>query len=406
MQLLADRYAPSSLDEWMDNEPSVCELLSWMNSDSDWLIVSGESGSGKSRVVDLIATQSGVCKHTLPSNQCRSNARISQFINDVKCKPGLFVIDDFEMFFNHVDHVNMNDLIHTLGTDDFIMRKIIIIDDVYLPKLLKYLKCAQTIQFHRPSKQSLVAKCIRVMECEGIPYDERILDTFVVNSRCDVRYVLNALAMHSIADGPSTIGNSTLYDAYRTCVDPSISLSDRLRQFEFDPGSIPILCHENYLDLQLGEAEILHLSNSMSFSDVFHKETFSNSSDLSMCVYGCLSSMILARFMDVKSTCFSSPRFGLIWTKQAAKYQKMKYLHEFTKRCIQCSLDGIPELYVHHAYLAHLIDTDQPIAPLVNALRSTEAAHAYNLYNGFSFTKSHLTKKSFISKYNRLLKLD
>lgn len=401
MQLLADKYAPKTLDEWLDNKQQIKELLTWITSDCDWLVISGESGCGKSELINLIASHTGSSIYTVPSNQQRTQLRLNQYIKDIKHEQGLFVLDDFELFFL-VDHINLCELFDAMSSLESQMRKIIVINSSGLSKIEKYVRSVQTIIFQRPNADTVFSKCIRIMKSEGLSPQDSTLKKFIVSNQCDVRYILNALHMYEIVEGTqSTIVKTGLYDAYRNCIDVDIPLRNRLRHFEVDSGSIPIICHENYIDVPLSDFHARYISNSMALADVFHKHSFTNASDLCTDVYGCLSSIVVS--LTHQKSC-PSPRFGLIWTKQAAKFQKMKYLTDFTDCCHP--LGSITELSVHSAYLTNCIDSKTSICKLANALSITDATHAYNLYNGFKMRTSNMTKKAFITRYNRLIHLE
>ena len=169
-----------------------------------------------------------------------------------------------------------------------------------------------------------------------------------------------------------------------------------------DTGSIPIICHENYLDFSPPIADVKYISNLMAWADIYHKSTFSNATDVSNGVYACISSIATSRTCNKKSSGFLNPRFGLIWTKQAAKYQKLKYLREFLKGRELSPMEDVYELYVNHAYLKHKIHNETSIDSLMDAFQTTDATHLHNLYNGFSYTKPTLTKKAFVAKVKRL----
>ena len=404
MKLLADKYAPTSFDEWMENDQSIAKLMDWIASgDNDWLIISGEPGSGKSHVLPLIAKEADLNVYTIPSNQSRSNQRITQLVMDLRNIKGLFVMDDFELFFTNSDSVNVNELFKIFSMEGFIMRLIIVIDSLHLSKLVKLLPDTPLITFCRPSKATLLAKCRTIMNKEGIPYDICRLDAFITANKCDVRYVLNALQLYNATDCVSTLERISLYDAYRQCIDPTIALHQRIRVFGVDSGSIPIICHENYLDFSPTLSDVKYISNSMAWGDIFHKNTFSTATDINNGVYACLSTIATSSICKKQSSGFINPKFGLIWTKQAAKYQKLKYLREFLNERESSPMIDVYELYVNHAYLKLKVNTDTFVAPLMEAFQTTNVTHLHNLYNGFSYAKPTLTKKAFVTKVRRLM---
>jgi hypothetical protein len=401
--LLANKYTPTLLCEWMDNKISIDALQAWFLSEDKFLIVNGQSGSGKSSIVNLMCKETKVKPYYTLSNHSRTTSSIIDRYNDIKRLPGVFIIDDFEFFFSNVDHINPKTLISDLSVSEGSMRCIFIVDSSFIAKLKLFTKGMTEIHFDRPSPDSIFVKCKRIIQTEEIPFnssiDEGYLKNYIIKNNCNVRYIINALNLFKCIEPISSIEETDLYDVYRMCVNEKVDLNKRLKYFELDAGTIPIICHENYIDFNLNDFEYQRISESMSLGDVYHKRIFSNQNDVNIGTYGCLSSLILGKYNKTQRK--GSPRFGLIWTKQAAKYQKLKYIDTFC-HSMKCAPKDMYSNYIDHLYLQNSLTSSKAWENVHEHFQTTNASILYNIYNAFT-TEKCVTKKTFLSKCSRLI---
>lgn len=400
--LLADKYTPNLLCEWMDNEVNIDALQSWFLSENKFVVINGQSSSGKSSIVNLMCEETKVKPYYTLSNHPRTNSSIIDRYNDIKSLPGVFIIDDFELFFNNVDHINPKTLISYLSVSEGSMRCIFIIDSSFIAKFKQFTKGITEIHFDRPSPGRIFVKCKHIINIEEIPFnssiDEEYLRNHIMKNNCNVRYIINALRLFKCIEPISSIEETDLYDVYRMCVNEKVTLDKRLKYFDLDAGTIPVICHENYIDFDLNRLEYQRISESMSLADVYHKRIFSNQNDVNIGTYGCLSSLILGTYN--KNHRKGSPRFGLIWTKQAAKYQKIKYIDIFC-HSIKCAPKDMYSTYVDHLYLQNSLTSSKIWKNVHEYFQTKEAPILYNIYNAFTSYKCG-TKKTFLSKCSRL----
>jgi hypothetical protein len=400
--LLSSKYTPKRLCDWMENKDSIDAILTWFSSNSQILIVNGKSSSGKSSVVDLICKEMSIKPCYALLDQPRTITAIRKRFNEIKNLPGVFIIDEFELYFNNnVDNIKnfVTELSNTVG----LKRRIIIIDSFFLPKLKQVTKGITTVQFHRPSPESVYSKCGEVIRDENIRFDTMKdgpdLKNYIINNKCNVRYIINALQMYKCIEPISSIEETGLNDVYKICIDTDVPLNIRLKYFELDAGTIPIICHENYIDFDLKHHEYLNISESMSLGDVYHKKTFSNQTDVNIHTYCCLSTLSIGKYIK-NSNDVKTPRFGLIWTKQAARYQKKRYIDTFYTIMNYAPKDMYSN-FIDHLYVSESIESPKIWKNVVDSFQTTNGSILYNLYNAFIREKT-VTKKSFISKCNKL----
>jgi hypothetical protein len=401
--LLSDKYTPVRLGDWMDNKVSMAAILSWISSDSKLLVVDGQSGSGKSSVINLICKETGLEPFYILPDQLHTTKSLTERYRDIKTYRGVFIIDDFQLFFNNID-INPNNFITELMCSGDVMRCILVIDSSYITKLKMLLKQVTRITFYRPSLESIFNKCILIMQSEDIYFDHsndaNYLKTYIKRNDNNVRYIINSLHLYKCTAHLSTFEGMNLYDLYGLCTNKDISLNLRIKYFEVDSGTIPVICQENYIDHALEQSEMSKISEFMSLGDIFHKQAFSNPTNVNMGTYACLSSIVVGQYISDKSRSTQSPRFGLIWTKQASKYQKLKYIDSYNT-AMKCVPKDNYSNFIDHLYLRESLTTPKIWNELNDHFQTGDPNILYNIYNAF-LNDASVTKKSFVSKINKL----
>jgi hypothetical protein len=133
--------------------------------------------------------------------------------------------------------------------------------------------------------------------------------------------------------------------------------------------------------------------DNMSQADVYHKQLFPYSEEVHHNTYGVLSTICLKLHNPV----LKKPRFGIIWTKQAAKFQKRKYISDFvvSNRIRPISVNELFHLFV---ILDDIVaKRTQFLKPFVKSLGFENIQSMFNVYNGFTLRESKKqTKKSFL----------
>jgi len=389
--LLDLKYRPNSASDWIENEDEVRRIRSFLASENRLMVVTGDGGTGKTWLVELLLNEldSGLATHynrTHVSNSHRS------FFTTIKDSAKILVIDDMESFFMNVENTTPKQILSDIKTHE--LKTLIIVNELYTTKLTALLSkyAYDIVRMNRPSISSLLSKCISICLAEGFPHDATTLKQFVVSNNCNYRYVVNGLKHYKTLSSVSKVHHVGMYDAYTQCLQAD-SLDDRLKYFQLETGTIPIIAHENVFDMKLSHSSLCEMLDNMSQADVYHKQFFPYSDEVNHNTYGLLSTLCLKLHNPV----LKKPRFGIIWTKQAAKFQKRKYMSDFfvSNRIRPISVNEVFHLFV---ILDDIVaKRTHFLKPFVKSLGFENIQSMFNVYNGFTLRESKKqTKKSFL----------
>jgi adenylate kinase family enzyme len=434
-QTMAERYIPSTMDEFMENHKPIQEINDWFsdkrigNFKKTGLLITGPTGCGKTTLVALACKKYGKYPYVLDSSHKRTRKEMNDFYKKIKnftCN-GILVIDDLETLLSKSDSASMVE-IAKWAFDEKAIDVIYVSNSVYVNKLNAIVSVCKRIHIDYPSISTLYSKCLNIAKIESIPMCETKMTKLkefitlyreprkIINSICMIELVYNYNSTYDI--------HMDIYDTYRTLLDSDSSLDKKLRYLSVDSGTIPIIFQENYVDFakSISEEELVNISNSMSLADVYHKKMFASCSSLCVETYGCLSCVFPTLYTHPnikKNKIYNSPRFGLIWTKQSAMYQKKKYSTRFqehysqpiTDECVGFMNDIYKQLitdYVSnitgsgsktllHSKAKTNLTSFLQFYSINDATSHTELAFdLYNSYNVNTDTKS-ITKKAFIN---------
>lgn len=336
---IAERHAPAQMSEFLGNYTQMQEINQWLSSADKvgGLLVAGPTGCGKTTLVSLACKKYGKSAYILDSSHKRTRKEMNDFFQKVKhfTSTGIMIIDDMETLVSKSDSASMSEL-SKWALEESTIRVIYVTNSVYLNKMSVISTVCKTIQLEYPPSSALFAHCLGIAETEGIYLSDihRVRLKEMIASHREPRSVINNLHMIDVVYNSSKDIHMDIYDTYRTLLDSNASLEKKLRYFAVDSGTIPIIFQENYVDFahSLSEKDLVDMSRSMSIADMYHKKMFTSCSTLCVDTYGCLSCVFPVMYMhpDIKKDkVYKSPRFGLIWTKQSAMYQKKKYWSRF-----------------------------------------------------------------------------
>jgi len=389
---LSVKYKADNVSQWLDNTAQIQQMHEAMISNRH-IVISGKSGTGKTSLIRLISSFHNKTLYELQTNVKRTLKHITNYFctikNDVNIS--LFLIDDFEFFFNNVESIHVKDLLSVLYNEN--IQCVFVINDIYAAKLISALakRKFEHIILTRPHQNVLLVFCEFICKSEKIKYQIKVLEKHIILNDCDVRYVVNTLPHHMHFNTLPVFREVGMYEAFQNVVGSNLSLSDRLLFFQLEPGTIPLIAHENVMDIELSYTQTLSVLHNMSLADCYHKKTFPHLNQTESDTYAVLSSICLNQFKPK----IQNPRFGLIWTKQAAKYQKKKYLNAF----ITNTHSG-PSSYVELSYLFYILNhsvynNNALISTFIKSL-NTDITNMFNLYNGYTLrNQKHLSKKVF-----------
>lgn len=423
---IAERNAPSQLSEFLGNYKQIQEIEQWFSlcGSTTGLLVTGPTGCGKTTLISLACQKYGKNAYVLDSSHKRTRKEMNDVFRKVKhfTNNGIMIIDDMETLVNKSDSASMSELAKWTLEENTI-KVIYVTNSVYINKMSAISTVCKTVHLEYPTTSVLFTHCLDIVEREGIDLSDTQLIRLkqMIASQREPRSVINNLCMIDVVYNSSKDIHMDIYDTYRMLLDKDVSLDKKLRYFAVDSGTIPIIFQENYVDFShsLSETDLVNISRSMSVADVYHKKMFTSCSTLCVDTYGCLSCIfpMLYTHPDVKNDkVYKSPRFGLIWTKQSAMYQKKKYWYRFQEHYTQPITNDCMG-FMNDVYKKLTTDYmktkgDPQREALLSFLKSygirvdkqqiqTNAELAFDLYNSYNVQTDvkSVTKKAFVTMF-------
>jgi hypothetical protein len=257
------------------------------------------------------------------------------------------------------------------------------------------------ITLKHPHETLLLKHAEYIAKHENIKINTNELKKMIKNAENSVIIVLNGL--HFGLGSTHEIDRMyDYYQAYKFIVQPEtkVNFEKKCTYFSLDPGTIPIIVQENYVDWGLTKKELYLVSESMANGDIFNKKMFlSNiSKNIVIDMYACQSAIF-----HYPKKIKKEPRFGLIWTKQSAMYQKKKYynnVESFLNKPV-----NVINLFRQSDYLKHLMvqpnDENNHVKTFMKNY-NYDVSLSFDLYNSFNTLSpiKGITKKSFYTKYS------
>lgn len=420
---LIDKYAPRKLAEFMGNYKQIQEIQNWFSVNKRGLFVVGPVGCGKTTLVRLACEQYGKHAFVMNASHKRTRKELYDYYNRIKhfTHNGIFIIDDTETFIGKNENVSISELSKWVSCEGTV-NIIFIANSIYINKLSAIVSaCTKTIYIEYPPTKLLFSRCLDICERESIDLSDCDMKKLkkMIESQREPRMVINSLRLLDVVYDVEKDVHMDIYDVYRTMIEPNDDFQKKLRYFQTDAGTIPIIFQENYIDAEgISTQALRHVSDTMSLADVYHKHMFMSISSTCLDTYACLSCIFPEYYYcntNIKtSKMYKTPRFGLIWTKQSAMYQKKKYVSRFEE---YYSNPIVNNTHITNTYgfmndvLKHLIKeykrnkddnnnltTFLKMYGLHNNNNKNALDVAFDLYNSFNLNPDEktLTKKAFM----------
>ena len=326
---LSEKYSPKSINEFMGNYGSIQTIHSWFQSKKPSLLLVGPCGSGKSKLIKLFVNYYQLNSYENNSTNKRSKKELTLWYEKIRRNTDMIlIIDDLETLVTKNENMTIIEL--TKWIKPSCIRIIFIVNINVLNKVntLRAHCLCSTVFIDYPDSKILYAKCLYIFENESFEYtDETMkqLKSYITTLCCEPRSVLDGLMMIENVQHEKD-KEYDIYNSYELIIDPSVCFDKKLTLFSVDSGTIPILFHENYIDIDLSIANRCKVGDHMANADMFHKKMFMHVSTQHMDIYAIMSSVFYELIHNNHKSNTIRPRFGLIWTKQSAMYQKKKYL--------------------------------------------------------------------------------
>lgn len=447
---MSDRHRPHTLGDFMGNHTQLQEINDWFENknneyDNKGLMIVGPTGSGKTVLSAIMCEKYGRNMFVQNASHKRTRKELYAYYGNVKhfTHNGVFILDDMETLINKSDNVSMIEIAKwgdTVSSADAskTIRMMYITNSVYIKKMSAIVSACKTVYLEYPPIHTLFSRCLEICEKESITLSNTELLQLkqLIESQRDPRMVLNSLNIVSLVYDVQKDIHMDIYDTYRLMLDSGASLDSKMRHFATDAGTIPIIFQENYIDYanHVSAETLSDVSESMSVADVYHKQMFASPTSLtgvSTDTYATMSCIFPEYYKnkDIKENkIYKFPRFGLIWTKQSAMYQKRKYWSRFEEHysqpivmdesCVGSMNDLFKHLikeYVRYNGKSVVADSDHKAESkerltsflgFYGLLDSAKAELAFDLYNSFNVNLNDkpMTKKSFMIIFKQCLK--
>ena len=182
-----------------------------------------------------------------------------------------------------------------------------------------------------------------------------------------------------------------MYDTYSYVINCKNDLHERCRLFYNECGTIPIIIQENYLDWNVSFETKHRICKYMTMADIFHKEAFSVYNEHNVDMYATMSVILpsVIAYNDNHQFCpKKEPRFGLVWTKQSAMFQKRKYIQN-----MEMNMNHRAEIDIHFVYDVRkdiekcILNNDSKGINKIMIDNNLNKTNILELFNIFNFTK-------------------
>jgi hypothetical protein len=347
-------------------------------------------------------------QHTLKK---RTKTELFKFYESVKYfTNGLFVFDELETMLHKCETISLTDISKwQINETKPVIRMVFICNDSMFNKLSAIVPLSLIVRLEYPSPKSIFSKCVDIMDKEHIETTDQDvvrLKSMIVEMK-EPRMIFNSLNLIGIADNHKDI-TLDMYSIYRTILRSDVDIDKKMRYFSCESGTIPIIVQENYIDANLNLSDMCDVSESMSLGDVYHKAIFVNNDPIQMNIYACLSSMFhyLLEPDAHNRPFFVSPRFGSMWTRMSAMYQKRKYWSRFDEYCHDPSINGCTNVTFMNDIYKHLFTNNKSqFMEFLNYYQlKANVDTAFDLYNSYNVSPKTTTKKSFVTALTKLNK--
>lgn len=411
---LAEKHAPTTVSQFMGNYTQIKETDTWFETThgKSFLLVVGPTGCGKTTLINLMCEKHNKTIYLQNSLNKRTKTELNKYYESVKgfVTHGIFVFDELECMINKSEIVSLNDVSKwVVNNTKPSIRIVLICNDSVMNKLSVIIPLSHVIRMEYPIPNTLFRKCMDIAEYESIYLSEKdilTLKTMIANMK-EPRMIINSLNLVGIADSHKD-NTLDMYSIYRLMLMPNEPLDKKLRYFTCESGTIPIIIQENYIDTDLDLNSICKIADSMSVGDVYHKAIFVNNDPVQMHIYACLSSVFHYLFDShslKEKTFYDSPRFGSLWTRMSAMYQKKKYWARFDEHCHDPYINTYSDLVHMNDIYKHIFLHDKPkFLQFLNYYRLDNVETAFDLYNAYNVSTKIATKKSFVTAVNKLRK--
>ena len=343
-------------DDFIDLEKQTTYLKKWLSSSNmkTGLIITGPTGCGKTSLCIMSCLEENIIYYIRDATNRRSKKDLHTYYQQLsKFKNSVLILDDMDIINNGTEIISLTDIQKWLKDNNETHDKIkiiFIISSSNFKKFKDIVKSSDVLKLDYPSLTNFYRKCKKLVNYKITnAYIKHVVNYFHFEPRSIFNFLINDFDLNTIE---SVNIEHDMFDSYESMFMP-YSFSEKSRVFYKESGTIPIILQENYIDWKINNKVCYEISNKMSQADIFHKGIFSNSNNIFTDVYmtiSVLSPISILKSYDDKTKYkrflpVTKPRFGLLWTKQSAMYQKIKFIHNIEK-----SFNNSPMIELSYLY--------------------------------------------------------
>lgn len=405
---LAEKHAPTKVQDFLGNYKQLKQIDAWFGSSKHHpLLVVGPTGCGKSTLINLMCDKYKKTKYLQDSLKKRTKNELFKYYESVKhfVVHGVFVFDELETVINKSDNISVNDISKwQVNEVTPVIRMIFICNDTYLNKLTGISSISEVVLLEYPQPKALFSRCLEILDSENIQDIDLVKLKETIADMKEPRMIFNSLLLIGIVDSKKD-SYVDMYGIYRMMLQKDTDLDKKLRYFICEPGTIPIIMQENYIDSDLTPEQMCDLSDRLSMGDVYHKAIFVNNDPVQMSIYACLSTIYYGFDKAEQQKFYTNPRFGSMWTRMSAMYQKRKYWSRFDDHCRDPYINTNVNVGHMNDIYKHLFTNDKKsFLEFVNHYSLDNVDTAFDLYNAYNVSTKTVTKKSFVTAFTKLKK--
>lgn len=214
-----EKYRPTTLDDYVDNNKAVKQLLEWLNS---WQIkppkkkaafLHGPPGVGKTSIIEILAHKFDYDFIILDASNWRTKGALEKILGLASQQrplfhsSRLFVLDELEGMSGTSDRGGMRTITTLISKSNFPI--ILIANDIWDPKFSSIRNKCITIQFRRVPTRSMAVYLRKISKLESLQIDEQVLSALAKRARGDLRSAINDL--QALSQGRDSLEEKDIY---------------------------------------------------------------------------------------------------------------------------------------------------------------------------------------------------
>jgi replication factor C large subunit len=196
-----EKYRPKKIEEMIGNEEARMKLFAWLKK---WkvggkaVILLGPPGTGKTTLVHLAAREAGMNIVELNASDSRTNEKLVQKIGEAISSTSLYDEERNLIFLDEVDGLSGRT---DYGAIEYIKEAVkttqnpmvMAANNPDAEQVEKLSEVSVVLQFKPPPPREMELYARNIIENEGLDLPDDVLARYVMNSRGDIRFLVNSL---------------------------------------------------------------------------------------------------------------------------------------------------------------------------------------------------------------------